>query len=131
MNCPTCHREGDRVTDKRPWQSGDVCGIRRRRECLHCKAKWTTIEVMASLGPDGSIVMPGLVNGHKPAPKPKPQKTLTARERSLKKRLATALYRARGVAFVIEGEELLNDPELADEAGGMDEFEKELEGLNG
>ena len=129
MNCPTCHQTGDRVTDKRPWQAGGLCGIRRRRECLHCKARFTTLEIIARLGPDGSVILPGL--SEQPAPKPKPQKALTAKERDLKKRLAVALYRARAVALRIEGEELLEDPALRDEAGAMAEFERDLELENG
>lgn len=40
MNCPMCQHEDSRVTDSR--------GDRRRRECLHCRHRWTTIELMAS-----------------------------------------------------------------------------------
>ncbi|OYT36864.1 transcriptional regulator NrdR [Candidatus Pacearchaeota archaeon ex4484_71] len=40
MNCPFCGHPKSRVTDKR--NSPD--GIRRRRECLKCKKRFTTYE---------------------------------------------------------------------------------------
>ncbi len=40
MNCPYCSHKESRVTDKRT--SPD--GIRRRRECLKCKKRFTTYE---------------------------------------------------------------------------------------
>ena len=40
MNCPFCGEDNTRVTDSRP----DQDGIRRRRECLACGRRFTTIE---------------------------------------------------------------------------------------
>jgi len=40
MNCPYCSHSGSKVTDKRESPSG----IRRRRECLRCKKRFTTYE---------------------------------------------------------------------------------------
>lgn len=40
MNCPTCQHPDSRVIDSR--------GDRRRRECLNCRHRWTTIELMAA-----------------------------------------------------------------------------------
>lgn len=40
MNCPFCGHEDTKVTDSRP----DVDGIRRRRECLECGRRFTTVE---------------------------------------------------------------------------------------
>ena len=40
MNCPFCDQSDTRVTDSRP----DPDGIRRRRECLRCGRRFTTIE---------------------------------------------------------------------------------------
>ncbi|MFH1503210.1 MAG: transcriptional regulator NrdR [Candidatus Diapherotrites archaeon] len=40
MNCPYCTHLESRVTDKR----GSPDGIRRRRECLKCKKRFTTYE---------------------------------------------------------------------------------------
>ena len=40
MDCPYCSHTKFRVTDKRPSPSG----IRRRRECLKCKKRFTTYE---------------------------------------------------------------------------------------
>lgn len=40
MNCPFCSSTESKVTDKR----GSPEGIRRRRECLKCKRRYTTYE---------------------------------------------------------------------------------------
>ena len=40
MNCPFCSADDTRVTDSRP----DEDGIRRRRECLSCGRRFSTIE---------------------------------------------------------------------------------------
>jgi transcriptional repressor NrdR len=40
LNCPYCLSEKSKVTDKRPSSQG----IRRRRECLSCKNRYTTYE---------------------------------------------------------------------------------------
>jgi transcriptional repressor NrdR len=42
MKCPFCHEDNDRVLDTRPSDAGDA--IRRRRECLGCKRRFTTYE---------------------------------------------------------------------------------------
>src|SRR3989304_106833 len=40
MNCPFCSNAETKVTDSRPEQDG----IRRRRECLACGQRFTTLE---------------------------------------------------------------------------------------
>ena len=42
MICPYCRVDNDRVIDSRTSQDG--LAIRRRRECLHCKRRFTTYE---------------------------------------------------------------------------------------
>ena len=42
MKCPSCHADNDRVIDSR--SSEDGFAIRRRRECLACKRRYTTYE---------------------------------------------------------------------------------------
>jgi len=42
MRCPKCGSRDDKVIDSR--QSRDSSGIRRRRECLKCKYRFTTYE---------------------------------------------------------------------------------------
>jgi transcriptional repressor NrdR len=42
MRCPFCDHEKDRVVDSREAKKGNV--IRRRRECLGCKRRFTTYE---------------------------------------------------------------------------------------
>jgi transcriptional repressor NrdR len=42
MRCPSCRTDNDRVIDSRASEDGFV--IRRRRECLSCKRRFTTYE---------------------------------------------------------------------------------------
>jgi transcriptional repressor NrdR len=42
MRCPYCRLDNDRVIDSRGSEEGFA--IRRRRECLHCKRRFTTYE---------------------------------------------------------------------------------------
>lgn len=42
MRCPRCGHGDNRVVDSRAGKDGDV--IRRRRECLACRARFTTYE---------------------------------------------------------------------------------------
>lgn len=131
MNCPNCHKPGtDKVIDSRDWRNPqlDQTGIRRRRECKLCHTRFTTVEIIAILAPDGSVIPPelnGHTNGHKPAPKPKAQKAVTRSQRDIKKQLDQALRRARINAVKIEDEDLLNDPDLMDDldASDIDDFE--------
>ena len=44
MRCPWCGHPDDRVVDSRSADEG--ASIRRRRECLHCKRRFTTFERM-------------------------------------------------------------------------------------
>ena len=44
MRCPACSLDNDRVVDSRT--SDDGATIRRRRECLECRARFTTYERM-------------------------------------------------------------------------------------
>ena len=48
MRCPWCGRENDRVVDSRLSEGGSA--IRRRRECLACKRRYTTFERVEELG---------------------------------------------------------------------------------
>lgn len=43
MKCPFCHTQDDRVLDTRVQKDGS---IRRRRECLSCRARFTTAETL-------------------------------------------------------------------------------------
>lgn len=42
MKCPFCHVDNDRVIDSRTCEEGSA--IRRRRECLGCRRRYTTYE---------------------------------------------------------------------------------------
>lgn len=42
MKCPYCHQDHDRVIDSRA--ADDGAAIRRRRQCLACKRRYTTYE---------------------------------------------------------------------------------------
>jgi transcriptional repressor NrdR len=48
MRCPYCGRDHDRVSDSRA--SDDGSAIRRRRECLQCKRRFTTYERVDETG---------------------------------------------------------------------------------
>lgn len=45
MKCPYCGHTEDRVLDTREHKEGEA--IRRRRECLGCKARFSTVEVLS------------------------------------------------------------------------------------
>lgn len=45
MHCPFCHYTDSRVVDSRSLDDGQA--IRRRRECLQCKRRFTTTETAA------------------------------------------------------------------------------------
>jgi transcriptional repressor NrdR len=47
MKCPNCGADNDRVTDSRTSEGG--FSIRRRRECLDCKCRYTTSEQLIDL----------------------------------------------------------------------------------
>jgi len=44
LKCPFCKKDNDRVVDSR--SSADGIAIRRRRECLECKKRYTTYETI-------------------------------------------------------------------------------------
>lgn len=44
MKCPYCGHDEDRVLDTRAQKDGE--GIRRRRECLRCVGRFTTVETI-------------------------------------------------------------------------------------
>jgi len=47
MKCPFCGHEEDRVVDSRSVQDGR--GVRRRRECLKCRERYTTYEYVENV----------------------------------------------------------------------------------
>jgi transcriptional repressor NrdR len=49
MKCPYCGHEDDRVLDTRSQREGDQ--IRRRRECLKCKERFSTLETIMHVHP--------------------------------------------------------------------------------
>ena len=49
MKCPFCHDLENRVIDSRLTKDGGV--IRRRRECFHCKRRFTTYERVEEMLP--------------------------------------------------------------------------------
>jgi transcriptional repressor NrdR len=48
MRCPWCGHVDDKVVDSRPTEQG--VAIRRRRQCLSCKRRYTTFERIEELG---------------------------------------------------------------------------------
>ena len=49
MRCPHCGHSEDRVLDTRVGREGD--SIRRRRECLKCGSRFTTLETLLQVFP--------------------------------------------------------------------------------
>jgi transcriptional repressor NrdR len=49
MKCPQCGHAEDRVLETRVQPTGDV--IRRRRECLECKNRFSTVETLMQVYP--------------------------------------------------------------------------------
>ena len=49
MKCPSCGSEDIKVIDSRPVPENN--SIRRRRECLDCKTRFTTYEVIDAFHP--------------------------------------------------------------------------------
>lgn len=49
MKCPYCGHNEDRVLDTREQKDGDA--IRRRRECLKCKSRFSTVEALSLVFP--------------------------------------------------------------------------------
>ena len=47
MKCPFCGYEENKVVDSRPVQEGRA--VRRRRECLECKERFTTYEYIEAV----------------------------------------------------------------------------------
>ena len=47
MKCPFCAHDNSKVVDSRPSDEGS--SIRRRRECIACKNRFTTFETVESL----------------------------------------------------------------------------------
>ena len=47
MKCPSCGHHEDRVIDSRPVEDGSA--IRRRRECLDCRFRFTTFEKIETI----------------------------------------------------------------------------------
>lgn len=69
MKCPYCEFDESKVIDSRPTDEGHV--IRRRRECSHCKNRFTTYEKIEEIplivvkkdGTRESYNRPKLING--------------------------------------------------------------------
>ena len=51
MRCPFCGQSESKVVDSRPADEGS--SIRRRRECLACRKRFTTYETVESLPTGG------------------------------------------------------------------------------
>lgn len=49
MKCPSCGSDDIKVVDSRPVDDNN--SIRRRRECLNCRARFTTYEVIDAFQP--------------------------------------------------------------------------------
>lgn len=45
LRCPSCGKQGHRTIDSRP----TLGGIRRRRECMSCEFRFSTLETIGQL----------------------------------------------------------------------------------
>ena len=80
MRCPFCKANNDRVIDSRT--SGEADVIRRRRECLDCKGRFTTYET-------AELRMPQIVKGNGQREDFSSAKLRTGFQRALHKRPVT------------------------------------------
>jgi len=48
FTCSKCGAQESKVVDSRPLLSGSTEGIRRRRECLACRERFSTLERVTS-----------------------------------------------------------------------------------
>lgn len=58
MNCPKCTSLQSGVCDSRIREDNS---IRRRRKCLKCHYRWTTLEISVQESVNGTFVTPDLV----------------------------------------------------------------------
>lgn len=75
MHCPYCHHSDSRVLDSRVAEDG--ASIRRRRQCLACERRFTTVEKMQLMvSKKGDVVEPfsrdKVINGVRKACKGRP-----------------------------------------------------------
>lgn len=75
MHCPYCHHSDSRVLDSRVTEDG--ASIRRRRQCLSCQRRFTTVEQMQLMVvKKGDVVEPfsrdKVINGVRKACKGRP-----------------------------------------------------------
>lgn len=49
LRCPECDRTGCRVINTRAAEAFDLPAVYRRRRCLKCDHRWSTVEIDADL----------------------------------------------------------------------------------
>ena len=113
MRCPFCKKDDDRVVDSR--SSADGQAIRRRRECLSCKKRYTTYEAIEEGAlrvekKDGSreaYDRSKLLNSFRKACEKRPVSTvaLEAAVDEIEKSISTMFEREVGTRFI--GEEVM------------------------
>ena len=113
MRCPFCKKDDDRVVDSR--SSADGKAIRRRRECLSCKKRYTTYEAIEEGAfrvekKDGSreaYDRSKLLNSFRKACEKRPVSTeaLEAAVDEIEKSISTMFEREVGTRFI--GEEVM------------------------
>ena len=90
MKCPFCDELEDKVVDSRMAKEGEV--IRRRRECLSCKRRYTTYERVEE-------TMPAVVKKDGRRELVRPQKIVVGLKKACEKRpISTATIEAVTIA---------------------------------
>lgn len=100
MHCPYCHHSDSRVLDSRVAEDGT--SIRRRRQCLSCQRRFTTVEQMQLMvAKKGKVIEPfsrdKVINGVRKACKGRP---VTEKELSRLGQTVEDALRATGQAEV-------------------------------
>jgi transcriptional repressor NrdR len=148
LRCPFCKKDDDRVVDSRSSADGEA--IRRRRECLSCKKRYTTYEVIEEGAlrvekKDGSreaYDRKKLLNSFRKACEKRPVSTqaLEAAVDDIEKSISTMFEREVGTRFI--GEEVMKHLRKLDHVAyvrfasvyrdfkEVSEFVKEVELLN-
>lgn len=64
LRCPACGDYLSRVVDSRVVGDPAAPMIRRRRRCLTCRSRFSTVERVTPIGPADAGRMPGLLPAH-------------------------------------------------------------------
>src|SRR6201998_4244468 len=104
MYCPFCGHIETKVTDSR--LAGEGRQIRRRRECLSCRDRFTTFET-------AELIMPGVVKGDRSREPFDEHKMRVGMQKALKKRPVSREAIEAAVARICHKLRSLGEKEIA------------------